>query len=257
MEAAFVFPMFLIAMLTILSFAQVIKTELSVIGPLHQTGRKLAQTAYLYERVKQHSGILQQTEGQFLAGGLTAAAAKQELIEGIGKKTLETGGIVDGVNGISLLYSKLPDEDGMIDLVVSYRISLPFQLLPLPKIPVAQRCRVHEWIGYEAGSQTEEQTVYVTENGAVYHLRLTCTHLKLSIRQVDWASLRQLRNTAGGKYYPCQSCKPNAGGPVYITTDGTRYHGSLNCSGLKRGVREIPLSQVGELPLCSRCRDGE
>ena len=55
-----------------------------------------------------------------------------------------------------------------------------------------------------------------------------------------------MRNTYGAKYYPCESCSrnQNPAGCVYITSTGNRYHNQETCSGLKRTIRLVKLSQV-------------
>ena len=96
-------------------------------------------------------------------------------------------------------------------------------------------------------------TVYVTETGLVYHRDYHCTHLELSIHMVLQSEIESLRNEGGGKYHPCQHCMKGAGGGVYITDTGDRYHSSLSCSGLKRTIYAVPLSEVAGKGACSRC----
>ena len=40
---------------------------------------------------------------------------------------------------------------------------------------------------------------------------------------------------------------------IYITSQGNRYHTQLNCSGLKRTIYTVPLSQTGGRGRCSKC----
>lgn len=105
--------------------------------------------------------------------------------------------------------------------------------------------------------ETNEKIVYVAVNGQVYHLDRECTYLRTRVRTVMVGQAAALRNQSGGKYYPCESCcqgkEPAAGTQVYITSFGDRYHTGKNCPRIKRTVRQLPLSEVGGLPACSKC----
>ncbi|MDE6937540.1 MAG: pilus assembly protein, partial [Lachnospiraceae bacterium] len=111
------------------------------------------------------------------------------------------------------------------------------------------------WSGYEKeGFLTDdEETVYITETGLVYHRDYHCTHLELSIRMVSSAELESLRNNSGGRYYPCGQCVRLGKNGVYITNTGDRYHSSLSCSGLKRTIYAVPVSEAVGRRACSRC----
>ena len=93
----------------------------------------------------------------------------------------------------------------------------------------------------------------VTETGLVYHKDYHCSHLDLSIRMTHLELVEGLRNENGGKYYPCEHCVKGNGGNIYITNSGDRYHSSLSCSGLKRTIYAIPISEAAGKGACSRC----
>ena len=121
---------------------------------------------------------------------------------------------------------------------------------------LTNRSRVRAWTGYECisnNSENEERIVYVAENGTVYHLTETCTHLNLSISTVSFSEVDSLRNNGGGRYSCCEICGYEEQETVFITNEGDRYHSSLTCGGLRRTIRSIPVSQVGSMPVCSRC----
>lgn len=105
----------------------------------------------------------------------------------------------------------------------------------------------------EEGEQ--EEYVYVTKNGKVYHSSINCSYLKRSIKGISGSDLSNERNSSGGKYYPCDICiKSKKKLPiVYITVYGTAYHRLSNCSALVRDIERIPISEVGDRGKCTKC----
>lgn len=138
-------------------------------------------------------------------------------------------------------------------------------LFPLPEIHMVNLVKVHAWTGREhdgtegdgtAGQEEREHMVYVTETGSVYHTKMGCSYLDLSVRHVSGTSVSGLRNDYGEKYSACETCAKgqSPAGMVYITDTGNRYHNLETCSGLKRTVRMVKESHVrGEMHACSRC----
>lgn len=252
-EAAFLLPLFLFAMLTVLSVCQILHANLLILGPLHETGRRLAREMYVSEAIRQGGSLEDELSNQLLSHTISVAVARERVVAQLKEEELLHAGVVNGAEGLSFLFSNVPDENDVIDLVVSYRLRLPFQFVRVPDLVMAQRCRVHGWVGYQPEADESERLVYVTENGTVYHLFLSCSHLKLSIQMVSLSEMPQLRNRYGANYYPCETCGKTCGGIVYITDTGTRYHSTISCSGLKRSIKTVPLEQVKDLPLCKTC----
>ena len=114
------------------------------------------------------------------------------------------------------------------------------------------------WTGYVktyAAGIGDNELVYVTETGIVYHRNYQCTYLEPSVRSVAKTQLGELRNSSGGIYHLCERCgwMPGNDGNCYVTDYGDRYHTSLSCSGLKRKVYTVPLSEVKGKGACSKC----
>ena len=133
-------------------------------------------------------------------------------------------------------------------------------LVFLPKVWMYNSVKVHAWVGtdHKTGgdeNQKAETMVYVTESGQVYHKKLSCSYLKLSVTKVSGSSISSRRNAYGEKYHACETCslhqKPAAS--VCITDKGNRYHNQESCSGLKRSVRLIKESELSGMHVCSRC----
>lgn len=161
---------------------------------------------------------------------------------------------------VSFADSKLLQERDEIDLVVTYRMKTPFSLLPLPNISMRQRVHTRAFTGVERRGHEDlssDRKVYITETGRVYHYKVTCSYLKLSISQIQYGDLSAKRNESGGTYKTCERCcgnkKMSNTSLIWITNYGDRYHASASCSGLKRSIREIALSEVGGRTPCSKC----
>lgn len=156
------------------------------------------------------------------------------------------------------MYVKSNTEQDVVDVALCYRVKPAVDLLGFSGFSMANRCQMKAWTGYRvqkdvSEGEGDEEYVYITETGTVYHTDRGCSHLRLSVRSVDYADIAVLRNDDGGKYYECESCGNGSEVNIYITDQGDRYHNSLECSGLKRTIYEIPLSQVGGRKPCSRC----
>ena len=148
--------------------------------------------------------------------------------------------------------------DDMVQLVHPERISPVVPVLGYPGTTIVSCCYMRAWTGYDVerraeGGDGEETWVYITDGGSAYHMARNCTHLTLSITLAGKDELEGLRNESGGRYSPCEKCGGDGSGIVYITREGDRYHNTIECSGLKRSVRCVPLSEAGGRSPCSRC----
>lgn len=251
-EAAMTIPLFIMACLSILFLVEAFRIQNTLQSAMCRTGENIGQTMCLFQTEADDSLIAQYP---ILAKGISVLAIQQIVKEDADKSNPNYSCIQGGREGISFLYSNVKDE--WVDIIASYKLKLPFPLIPLPDIPVVQRFRIRAWTGEEglADKAVTERMVYITKTGSVYHITKECTHLKLSIQPVMYAQLSNLRNVSGAKYYACEKCVRDSKGKetVYITDDGTCYHNSLNCSGLKRQIEEIPFAEVEERACCSRC----
>ena len=238
-EASLVLPIFLFAMFLALSVINHMRFHLNLQEAVHQETRKLAMTSYREWNVSPGS-----------IGGVVLARLDSNLLS---KAPVKGGG-----GGVDFSKSRLDNRE-VIEIDASYEADLPYDFFSIFNRRFCAKSVMHTFIGYEKGldersiSHEAEEYVYVTETGTVYHRDRECTYLRLSIKEVDRSALKDLRNSSGHKYYACASCGKSAGSRVYITSDGTCYHSSLSCHGLKRTVNCLPLSQVGGMKPCSRC----
>ena len=262
-EASLVMTFFLLSICGILYLFLIFHVQLT----LQQAGEKIVQKAaqYGYIREKLSEGgsdsKMWREEGtEFLQWGLGLSWMRQEVLSEAGEDYLDRSCIQGGSGGIQMIESQILDEDQMIDLVLRYDVEIPVGFPGMTEFTFVQRCRRRAWVGGEEEntemSKEGKGQVYVAETGTVYHLYQDCTHLQLSVCQVQTSQTETLRNNSGGKYKACEKCCADQPGTmVYVTEDGDRYHSTLGCSGLKRTVSSMAADEAEGMRICSRCRE--
>lgn len=249
-EAACTLPLFVIAMTAVLYLISAASLACSVSEGMQEAGKQMA----LYAAAKGEKGS---EAGKAAAQILSLAYAKNQVSERIRGNVLARS-LTEAGSKVELWRSQIMKENETIDLVAEYRMKFPGGFLKNAGINIVQRARVRAWTGSQGNTGDseaqggKEEWVYVTVSGSVYHRDRECTHIRLSVHAVDRGSIPNLRNTGGGKYYPCEACL-GSGKKVYITETGDRYHSSVTCKGLKRGVLRVRLSEVESWSPCSRC----
>ncbi len=250
-EASMVLPVFLFFFMGMIQFMASISIQSAVKNSLYEMGKELAKYAYV---TRMGEDVQENLEDWFGAGAYVLAETKFVSIEG--KEFWDKSVVKGGSNGFSFRQSTFLDEEGILDLAVKYEVKIPFLMVGEISFPQVQRCYMRGWVG--AGSDyfvNQDEMVYVTETGEVYHRNRDCQHLKITIETVTPMKLPGKRNESGGKYYPCEFCgkKTLLNQLYYITTDGDCFHTRQTCSGLKRTVLTIPITEINGRSPCKRC----
>ena len=236
-EAAVVLPLFFMGMVALICMMdlQRIKTEVNV--SLQESAKELGMYAFALGDGESPIGEVDDVVCMAYAQGKLKSDARVHL------------------NTLRSSY-----DNHMVELWVTGTYQLPVSIIPIPRIPLQSRVRVHDWTGYSGESGGEVagehgELVYVTTHQSVYHTSASCTHLDLSITPTTTSQVSSQRNDNGGKYHECSSCIGDGySGTIYITKTGDRYHASLNCHGLKRGIELVPKDTVAGLQQCLRCQ---
>lgn len=240
LEAAVILPLMLCFFVSILFFFRVMQVQIEVQKALDDAGRKLA--VYLADT----------GEEQKMAD---SAAAKLIFSKELRGREEVKKYVKGGMLGISLASSEFSGDE--VRLKAVYQICLPVRLFRERGIRIVQRAECRKWTGWNPAGGTEDGDVwvYVAETGEVYHRTKSCTHLDLSVRAVSQDKITWLRNENGEKYRRCTVCADENENPpkVYITNQGDCYHSDLNCSGIKRTIFMIRLSEVGNRRACMKC----
>lgn len=237
-EAALVLPIFLFAVLTLLNLMEVCRIQGIVNVSLQNSAETLGTYGYVLPGEENGAELV-------LGSGVCILYAQNQLPGEIGTR-----------GTVSLLGSRY--EDHTVKLQAEYKMKVGY-LFFIPEVKVICRGRVRAWTGdteEERAAVDYEEMVFVTEYGEVYHTSSSCRHLSVSISAAALSKVSAMRNENGEKYYACEKCvgSGTVNELVYVTGTGNRYHNSLECSGLKRSVRLVKLSEVSGYPLCSTCR---
>ena len=275
-EAALVLPIFIYFFIALIYFLQILIIQEHIQASITNMGLGLAKATYVYDDftdaidAESFDTSLFGLESDIDLKSLSATAINSAIIKQLAKCYLDAdlinkSCVQDGMSGISFNDSSVLNQDNYIDIVVRYRIRIPISLFGLEDMRMIQRIRLRGWNGHqvparyslveEGESSTKEQMVYITKTGTVYHIDKNCSHISLSIETVTGVPTER-RNKSGGKYHPCEVCcksVPENCNIFYITSYGDRYHSNKNCSGIKRTVQSIPISEVGEKSPCKRC----
>ncbi len=270
-EATLIFPLFFFVIVGFLYFFQVFQTQTKIQGNITEIAQEASRYGYLYElltngkeekekeQVKTDDSNVAKDIVTKLVEGSYYKIRFQQLMDG----DQELYGVKGGVDGISFLGSSFMEEDGIIEIVASYKAKIPVPFFSHLSFPVIQQVMTRGFIGASLLNETEEEKeenneeeyVYITKGGKAYHSHKSCTYLTVKISAVDASVLNKLRNKSGGKYYPCESCAK--GEPeqkcYYITQYGDRYHTSQLCTRIDRNIITIKKSEVGDRKPCSKC----
>lgn len=239
LEAAIVIPLMIGFLAIILFFFRVIQVQSIVEEALIYAGREVAV----------ESSVISSEQVLFLS-------AEEHLSEALINRGIEDY-IENGIIGISLWESNFEGTD--IVLRAKYRMKLPVAFFEINTIELSSENHFQKWVGNE-GTAGDENWVYVTEKGTVYHASTSCRVLDLSIQRVSFKEIEQLRGASGQKYYACGRCveKNIKEEAVYCTGYGRLYHQDINCSFLKRSVKKVLVTEVQGKKACSYCyNEGE
>lgn len=237
-ETAMTLPLFFLAVCCLCYLLEVMSIQLTIRSALDAVGREAAMETYGNPFV--------------FAGEL-----EEKVVNHIGRERLDRSIIAEGSRGLDLSKTSISGKTKVIRMCAEYKIKLPIYTFGKMALSCEEELQIKGWTGYEKafGFQDKEDVVYITETGMVYHRDSQCTYLDLSIRMVGKKDIGSLRNENGEKYRACEKCGRKAGVNVYITNQGNRYHTSISCSGLKRKVYAIPISEALGKGECSRCGD--
>ena len=233
-EAAITITIFLLVTIALSSFLAMIFGQLSIEEKINNISMETSKAKYFVNYDKEE-------------GDKYKSMAEVGYISARIFGDIENNGKL--INTLNPVQSNM--NNGMVDVVLSYNIKIPFTSYHWN---VTQRAKTKDWTGIDLVKPGE--IVYITKHGTVYHRSKECKHLIININEVTLAQANLMRNKSGHKYKRCSYCvrhKMSELSSVFITPDGDRYHNRLDCLGLTRSVIEIDIKDVGDKKPCSSC----
>lgn len=231
-EVSMVLPLFLFGLMCLIFLLEMMAIQMTVRSGMQEVASTFSST-------------------MLDSSGITNSQLEEELIAAIGEVILDRSIIVGGSNGLKLENTEIDHSNGAVKLVVDYELSLPFPGFLDFGMAYQESVIFKRWTGYGGGLYfANGQMVYITEYQSVYHLDPSCSHLQLQI------SIESANSIASGNYNPCGACRPGELDnllSVYITATGSSYHGTIECSSLKRTVTSVSIDDVIGKGVCQRC----
>lgn len=265
LEASMVLPVFIYAILVFVNFFIMLNYQNIMQNNVNNAAKAVGRYMYLEDR----AGELIDNKKKFetikydkdiLINGINTGYVWNKILTDEVKKYTENINVVRGILGICIGESDINNnQDGINDIKVYYKIEVWRLGKSRGRLRMANRCYFRSWIGESICENAAEglQKVYITKSGKVYHLYRDCTHIELSVHNVKFGELNELRNSYGGIYKKCERCVkklPSENYIVYITDNGDSYHCNEKCSSIVRDVIEISINSVGNREICNRCK---
>lgn len=256
-EAAMVLPLFLFFVVILMMPMKILNDGRKIQMALERTGEEVSQYVYLNDKLeignKLNEKELVKIPDEFLSN-----MSEQAVLVMVQNRVEERVRFVH-LTSVSFARSSIMRDGETIDLVMDYKVNLPFPILGNRSVPMTARCYRRAWIGdkvrTEDASKEKEEMVYIGKGSTRYHKDKTCHYLYNNINNISFEDLKTVRNSNGGKYRPCSRCGEfvDEHGSVYIMPSGEKYHSTKNCSAITAYVKAVPLSKVRQLGACSYC----
>lgn len=236
LEAALVLPVFLFAVLSLISTINIMKIKSCMDVAVAEAGNEIA--------IENYGGYV---------GDLAMPLYVRQKINAFLDKNLSPKDAENISKYIFVTDISLFEEENIVAFRVDYRVTPNFGILGLSSVKLHTTYYGHSWLGYEK-KEEKETMVYISKEANVYHLNKNCTHLNVTIKEIPYANLDNYRNNSREKYKICSFCDNlTNNGTVYITPEGSNYHKIETCIGLTRSIYTVPLSTVLHKNVCTRC----
>ena len=266
-EASISIPLFMIVISVLISITSALYLQLSMQIALEETVRQASKTAYISNLFLSLDEEYQQTISSnpvfmdnITTSLLSAAYLKTVFTKEDNKNLVNSPMIINGSKGLHFYSSSIDLDEGLADIILSYKVKLPFLPENIFNFSLTNRCYIRLYTGKElAKKQTGTDTyVYFTSHGSVFHFNRYCQYL---LNYTDAKNYKALSPDIS----KCARCvtitteQLKEQNPiVYITKSQEFFHTSLNCPTFTGDVFRASYSSLNDSDkICQQCLKGK
>ena len=270
LEAAITIPLFTFAILTIIYIMNIIHLQTTLQMALEETVRNINQIAYIssefysltkeqqYEAINKDFTIAENIGASLISTNYI----KNEFLDEKMTNFLNKSYIVNGSEGISFLHSSMNLKDNIIDVILTYNVSIPFMPDELFSFKLSNRCYTRIYMGkdMEKEQQSSSFYVYYTVYGKVLHTNKYCRYLLNYSEALPYNQLFIGRNPE--LCLLCSNGETSAtlrqhNPVVYLTSDNQVFHLTLDCQSFTGEIFRLERTSLEENELCEECMKGK
>ena len=270
LEAAIALPLFLFSLLTIIYIINIMYLQISLQMSLEETARNISKKAYIssefYALTTEQQANVSDSDSSILenmgASIISIPYIKSCFLSDNTREMLDNSCIENGSSGLSFLSTSVDMANNIMDIIVTYKVGIPFMPVDIFSFRLANRCYMKIYMGKDMEKEQTESSFYVyfTSYGKVYHTNKYCQYLlnySKAIRYRDSLLQYQLN--------PCKLCSSTttteklyeANPIIYLTLSESIYHVTLDCQSFTKDIFRIKKTNIDEDELCEKCLKGK
>lgn len=269
-EAAIAVPVFLFALLSIIYVINIMHLQMTVQIALEEAARNISKTAYISsefyalttdsqaEADKKDSSLVENIG----AALVTVPYIKNVFLDESIKRVLDNSYVTNGSDGISFLLSSVDLDDNIVDIVLTYEVSIPFLPDNVISFKLSNRCYTRMYMGLDMDKEQQEDYIYVyyTTYGKVLHTNKYCRYLLNYSEALRYNDAMLTMNPekcllCGLQSNISQLKKDNP--IVYLSSDHEVYHITLDCQAFTKDVFRQKRTSVDTDDICEECLKGK
>lgn len=267
-EASISIPLYIIIMSVLLSITSILYLQFSMQIALEETVRYSSKTAYissiflsLDDKNKESVSLSEPSLIENISTSLLSSTYLEKIFTNENnKKLVNSPLIIDGENGIHFYASSIDLNEGIADIILSYKVKLPFLPKDIFSFNLTNRCYIHLYTGKDlAKKQTQTDTyVYFTSHGNVFHFNRYCQYLLNYTDAINYKNINpDISHCARCVTFTIDQLRTE--NPiVYITKSREFFHTSLNCPTFTGDVFRASYNSLNDSDkICEQCLKGK